>query len=168
MQISLIAAMSNHRVIGSTNQIPWHLSSDLKHFKALTLHKPVVMGRKTYESIGRPLPQRENLILTSNPNYKVTGCRTAHSINEVFEILQHLHAEEVFVIGGAQLYQAFLPLAQRIYLTLVAAELEGDTFFPVFDESLWNVVSSEEHPADAKNDYPYCFKVLTRIKRCHP
>jgi dihydrofolate reductase len=162
IQISLIVAMSNHRVIGKANQMPWHLSSDLQRFKALTLHKPIVMGRKTYESIGKPLPQRENLILTTDPDYKIAGCRVAHSIDEVFEILQDLGAEEVFVIGGAQIYQAFLPLAHRLYLTLVTADLEGDTFFPAYDESLWDEVSHEAHPADAKNEYPYCFKVLAR------
>lgn len=162
MQISLIVAMANNRVIGKANQLPWHLSADLKRFKAITLGKPVVMGRKTHESIGKALPDRKNIVLTTDLTYHAQDCQIAHSLDEVFTLLKNC-SEEVMIIGGAKLYELFLPLAQRIYLTRVDVQVEGDAFFPLFDESDWVVVHQENHSADARNDYPYSFLVLEKV-----
>lgn len=156
--ISLIAAMAKRRVMGRDGQLPWHLPADLKHFKAITLDKPIVMGRKTYESIGKPLPQRTNIILTTDPAYQAPGCYVVHHLDEAMKIAKG--AEEILIIGGAQIYEAYLPLAQRMYLTLIDADIEGDTFFPDFDEAKWQVVSREDHLPDEKNSYGYRFLVL--------
>lgn len=160
MKISLIAALASNRVIGADNRLPWHLSADLKRFKALTWGKPIVMGRKTHESIGRPLPGRHNIVLTGNPGYRAEGCAIAHSEAEAVTLAGD--AEELMVIGGAALYQAFLPQADRLYLTLIEREFDGDTSFPAFSPQDWQEAESETVADDPAVDFSYRFVRLDR------
>jgi dihydrofolate reductase len=163
LQISFIAAMTPQRVIGQKNQLPWRLPADLKRFKAITLKKPVIMGRKTHESIGFPLPKRLNIIMTTDLNYHAPNCQIAHSIEAALELAHGF--SEVFVIGGASVYQAFLPFVKRLYITIVDADIEGDVFFPLIDLSNWRLISRENHAPDEKNSYPYSFCVWERKSR---
>lgn len=160
MKIALIAALDRNRLIGAEGEIPWHLPADLKHFKTTTMGKPLIMGRKTYESIGRPLPGRQNIVLTSRPEYEAPGCTVVHSIPAA--LAAAAPAAEVMVIGGGTLYEALLPHAHRLYLTCIDAAFAGDTYFPSFDQDAWQVVSEEAHPPDAKNPHPYRFVILER------
>ena len=160
MIISLIVAMDRRGVIGAGGDLPWRLSDDLKQFKAITMGKPLVMGRKTHESIGRPLPGRRNIVLTRQRGYTAQGCVVCHDVESVLAACAGF--EEVMVMGGATLYELFLPRADRIYLTRVQAEVDGDTWFPPFDESAWNEVERRERQADARNEYPVSFRVLER------
>lgn len=162
MRLSLIVAMDRNRLIGSHNRLPWHLPADLQHFKQVTLGKPVIMGRKTFESIGRPLPGRENIIVTRNQDFKAEGCRVAYSIDEALE--QASQHEEAMVIGGAEFYRQLLPQADRLYLTLIEDEFEGDAWFPEWDASQWRELSNEPHEPDEKNPYHYRFRVLERSR----
>lgn len=159
MELSLIVAMTRERVIGKDNGMPWHLPADLAYFKRVTLGKPVVMGRNTFESIGRPLPGRRNVILSRSLSEAPAGTELAGSPAAVLELLAE--AEEVMIIGGGQLYAAFLPLASRLYLTRIDASLEGDTRFPEIGEE-WRLVSEEIRPADERNPYDCRFQVLER------
>ncbi|MES9858656.1 MAG: type 3 dihydrofolate reductase [Sedimenticola sp.] len=159
-KITLIAAMAENRVIGRDNRLPWRLPADLKHFKALTMGKPMVMGRKTWESLPGLLPGREHLVVTGDPHYRADGCRLVHSIKEALAAV--VDAPEVMVVGGALFYQQMLPLAHSMHLTLVHAEVEGDAWFPRFDSTEWREVSRESHPADEKNSYPFTFIHLER------
>jgi dihydrofolate reductase len=161
MQISLIAAMDRKRVIGRGNQLPWHLPADLKHFKALTMGKPILMGRKTYASIGKPLPGRVNIILTHDENFQAEGCIVAHSLAEAHSTAGKI--EELMVIGGSQLFEQALPLAKCMYLTFIDSDIPGDTFFPAWDSTEWQEISREHHPADEKNAYAMAFVTLARI-----
>lgn len=158
--IALIAAMANNRVIGSDNRLPWKLPADLRYFKTVTTGKPVIMGRRTWESIGRALPHRTNIVVTRDPTFLAEGCLVVHSVGEA------LHAasgsEEIMVIGGASLYEQLLPCAQRLYLTLVDAEVSGDALFPKVDATQWQEVARDDHVPDAKNEYPYSFVVYER------
>ena len=165
MLISLIVAMANQRVIGYKNQLPWHLPADLRYFKAITLNKPIVMGRKTYESIGKPLPQRTNIILTTDPTYEAPGCQVIHTPMEAMEMVPE--AEELVIIGGSHVFAAYLPFAERIYMTVIEAEVKGDTFFPELDEKAWKLVSREDHVADEGNRYGYGFLVWERVNSDH-
>ena len=158
--ISLIVAASTNNVIGAKGDLPWRLSSDLKRFKALTMGKPIVMGRLTYESIGRPLPGRQNIVITRNPDFVAEGCDVVASIDAALDIAAD--ADEVMVIGGSQMYAEFLPRADRIYLTRVQAEVDGDTFLPDLDADQWRQVFTEELEADEVNDYSIEFSVLER------
>jgi dihydrofolate reductase len=160
MKISLILAMGRNRVIGRDNRLPWHLPADLAHFKATTMGKPILMGRKTWESIGKALPGRQNIVLTGRAGYQAEGATVVNTIDEAIAACES--ADELMVIGGAAVYQAFLPRAQNIYLTLVGEEFEGDTFFPQLDENEWREESREDHPADDKNAYDYSFRVLRK------
>jgi dihydrofolate reductase len=153
--ISLIAAMANNRVIGKDNQMPWHLPADLGHFKAVTLGKPVIMGRKTYESIGRPLPGRRNIVISRNSDYKVEGCDTAISLEEAMELVNEV--EELMIIGGGHLYSQAMPLADRLYLTFIDLNVGGDTLFPEFEHLKLTEVKREKHLKDEKNPYNYQF-----------
>ena len=159
MPISMIVAMAENRVIGKNNPLPWHLPADLKHFKSITMSKPIVMGRKTYESIGRPLPGRTNIILTRNLNFNVPECEVFSSPEK---LLATYAAEEIIIIGGANIYSLFLPQANRLYLTRVHTHVDGDTFFPPIDEKEWHEVSREDFAPDGKNNYSYSFVVLER------
>ncbi|HMY97914.1 MAG TPA: dihydrofolate reductase, partial [Pseudomonadales bacterium] len=137
--IALIAAMANNRVIGRDNQLPWHIAEDLRFFKRMTLGKPLIMGRNTFESLGRPLPGRPHIVISRNPDYQPAGVERAATLEAAIaratELAQASSADEIMVIGGAQVYAAALPHAQRIYLTLVDAEVAGDTHFPAIDSA---------------------------------
>ena len=160
--LSLIAAMTPNRVIGRNNELPWHLPEDLRFFKRITMGKPLLMGRKTHESIGRPLPGRTNIVITRGQDYRAEGCIVAHSLEQA--LVAAGNVEEAMVIGGAALYELALPQADRIYLTRVRAELEGDAWFPPLDLSQWGEVWREDHPADAKHAYSYRFSQWERIR----
>jgi len=160
MIISLIVAMSRNRTIGQGNALPWHLPADLKYFKRITLGKPIIMGRKTFESIGRPLPGRTNIIVTHELAYRANGCTVVHSIDEAISVAQ-AH-EEVMVIGGATLFEQILPRAERIYLTEIDEEFAGDTFFPELEQCTWREIQREHHVPDEQNTHAYSFVVLER------
>ncbi len=159
MIISLIAALAVDRVIGLENAMPWHLPADLAWFKRNTLNKPVVMGRKTYESLGQPLPGRRNIVLSRHPadDDRVTWVASASDA-----LIAAGEAEEVMVIGGGKIYQQFLPRAQRLYLTHIDAEIDGDTYFPDYEPDQWQSTFSEFHDADDKNSHSFCFEILER------
>ncbi|QQG46166.1 MAG: type 3 dihydrofolate reductase [Candidatus Niyogibacteria bacterium] len=161
MKISLIAAVSKNGVIGKTNSLPWHLPADLKRFKEVTMGKPIIMGRKTYASIGRPLPGRKNIILTSDENFTAEGCVIVHSKEDALKEVGDV--EEAMVIGGGMTYEQFLPVASRIYLTEVDAGIEGDIYFPKFDRNEWREVFRERHEPDQKNQYSYSFVILEKV-----
>ncbi len=161
--ISAIVAMSENRVIGDHNHLPWHLPADLKHFKTLTKGHPILMGRKTFESIGRPLPNRTNIVITSNPTFKAPGCIVVTSIDEAIQHALSNNNEEIFIIGGANVFQQSMPYVSRIYLTIVHEEFEGDAFFPEINMNEWNEMESITHAADDENDYSYSFLTLERI-----
>ncbi len=160
MKLSIIVAMDRNGVIGNEADLPWHISDDLKKFKQVTMGKPIVMGRKTHESIGRPLPGRENIILTRDDNYTSAGCTV---LNSVDAILKHCHdVDEVMITGGAEIYRLFLDKTDRIYLTEVDAEVDGDTCFPELDRSVWQQSAREDFKADEKNEYDFSFLILDR------
>jgi dihydrofolate reductase len=161
--ISAIAAMSENRVIGLNNQLPWHLPADLKHFKNLTQGHPVLMGRKTYESIGRPLPNRTNLILTRHLDYTAQGCEIVSSLQAAIEIANKLSASELFIIGGAEIYQQLLSHVNKLYLTIIHHPFEGDAYFPEINSQEWQVSDEEHHEPDEKNIYPYTFMIYDKI-----
>lgn len=163
MTLSLIVAMARNRVIGRANGLPWRLPADLKHFKALTVGKPVIMGRKTFASIGKPLPERHNIVVTRDPQFSAAGVSVAHSLEDALRLAQP--APEVMLIGGAQLYAQALPQVQRIYLTLIDADVAGDAYFPDYDDREWLVTARVNHEADAGNPYAYSFVVLERRSR---
>lgn len=152
--------MDRNRVIGNNDSLPWHISADLKNFKKITMGKPIVMGRKTHESIGRPLPGRENIIITRDKTYQAEGCTVLNSIEEILEHCKD--TEEVMITGGSEIYKHTLDQATRLYLTEVHAEVEGDTFFPEYNRTEWDEISREEFNADEKNDYDYSFILLER------
>jgi dihydrofolate reductase len=160
MKISAIAAMGENRAIGFRGKIPWHLSADFKRFKELTVGHPIIMGRKTFESIGKPLPGRVNVVITTDRAYVAEGCIVVHSLDEALAAAHD--ADEVFIIGGAQIYELALPKVQTLYLTKVHGTFEGDAFFPELNESEWRLVSSEDHPKDEKNDADFTWLVYER------
>ena len=165
--VAMIVAMAENRVIGRGNQLPWHLPGDLKYFKAATLGKPIVMGRKTYESIGRPLPGRANIVVTRDAGWSADGVRVASSPETALalaaEIAQHDGADEVMIIGGEQLYSACLPFADRLYITHVHACVDGDAYFPVLDWTQWREDCREEHsPEEGGGAYGYGMAVYSR------
>jgi dihydrofolate reductase len=168
MKLALIVAMAKNHVIGINNNLPWHLSEDLKYFKRVTMGKPIIMGRKTFESIGKPLPGRTNIVVTRNANYQVEGVKVVHSLKAAMELCESIAVidgcEEAMVIGGAELYQQALPLADYLYLTEVHAEVEGDAFFREFDRSDWQEIARENFRAFEPNPYNYSFTVLEKIQ----
>lgn len=149
--INIIVAFNFKNVIGKDNQLIWRQSSDLKRFKLLTTNKCVVMGRKTYDSIGKPLPNRKNIILSRN-TIKIEGCQVINSIDDILNI-----KEDIFIIGGGEIYQKFLPYADKIYITKVHNDIDGDTYFPEINMNDWNIESSEYYKKDEKNEYDYSF-----------
>ncbi len=161
MKISLIVAMATNRAIGLDNKMPWHLSADLKKFKAITMGSPIVMGRKTYESIGRPLPGRNNIIISRNLDYQQVGCLVFNDINTAIETSSK-DADEIFIIGGAELYKAVLPLANNLYLTLINQDFKGDTFFPEIDFNAWTEISREDVSDDMSVNFSYSFLKLSK------
>ena len=160
MRISLIAALARNRVIGRDNQLPWRLSADLKHFKSLTMGKSIVMGRKTWESIGKPLPGRTNIVVTRDSDFSAEGCSVVYSIEEALVAAEG--GEEVMIMGGANLYAQLLPRADRLYLTEVQADVSGDAWFPEIVEAQWQELDRESHHADENNEFDYDFVVLER------
>jgi dihydrofolate reductase len=158
--LSLIVAAGENNEIGKNGRMPWHLPADLRHFKTITLGKPVIMGRRTYESIGKPLPQRRNIVVTRDLAWRAEGCETAHSLPEA--LVMAAGEPELMLIGGGQLYREALPRAQRIYLTRVHATFDADTFFPVLDVTQWREVAREAHPVDESNTYACSFLLLER------
>jgi len=158
--ISIIVAASTNNVIGANGDLPWRLSADLKHFKAITMGKPIVMGRKTWDSIGRPLPGRQNIVITRQADFVAEGCNVVASTEEA--IAATAGADEIMVIGGSQVYSLFLPAAGRLYLTRVHAEIEGDAFFPEIDESVWRLVGDDSHSSDDRNAFDYSFRTYER------
>ena len=163
MKRSLVVAMDRNRVIGRDNRLPWRLPDDLAYFKRVTMGHPVVMGRRTWESIGKPLPGRTNIVLSSNPDYAAPGCTVVGSLEAAWRAAGD--ADEVFVIGGTSLFEETLPSAERIHLTEVEAAVEGDTFFPEFDRSQWSEREIARHPADERHDHPFRIVVLDRRRR---
>ena len=163
MRVSIIAAMAENRVIGINNTLPWRLPADLKHFRQLTTGHHVIMGRRNYESIGKPLPDRTNIVVTRNPAYQAPGCVIRHSLEAA---LRDTGGDpEVFIIGGAEIYRLALDRADRVYLTLVHANIEGDIRFPEFDPQDWKEVSRARHEADEKNPHSFSFITYDRINR---
>ena len=160
MKRSLVVAVARNGVIGRDNTLPWRLPSDLAHFKRVTMGHPVVMGRRTYESIGRPLPGRKNIVVTRNRAFHAPGCTVVSSLEEAWRAANG--AEEVSVIGGTTLFEETLPIADTIHLTEVEADVEGDTYFPPLDRSRWEEREVERHPADERNAYPIRILELTR------
>ncbi|VAW82876.1 Dihydrofolate reductase [hydrothermal vent metagenome] len=160
MRISLVAALARNRVIGRGNQLPWRLSADLKHFKSLTMGKPILMGRKTYESIGKPLPGRTNIVISRDSSFSAAGCRVVHSVEAALTAAEG--GEEAMVIGGANLYEQLLLRADRLYLTEVQADINGDAWFPEINRSQWQELERESHQADENNEFDYDFVVLVR------
>jgi len=161
MKISLIVAMASNRVIGLNNKMPWHLPADLKKFKKITMGSPILMGRKTYESIGRPLPGRITIIISRNLEYRQDGCLVFNDLNTALKKGCE-STEEVFVIGGSDVYEAILPLADSIYLTIINKAFEGDAFFPDIDLTDWLEVSREDITDDPDVDFSYSFLKLKK------
>jgi dihydrofolate reductase len=164
MIISAIVATAKNNVIGKDNQIPWYLPADLKYFKKTTLNHHVIMGRKSFQSIGRPLPKRTNIVITRNAFFTATGVQVVHSIDEALHKALLQGEQEAFIIGGAEIYRQSMPYWDRVYLTRVDLEVEGDTYFPELDPEEWTCVSSEPQEPDEKNKFPYTFEVYERIK----
>ena len=160
MTMTLIAAMGQNRVIGNDGQLPWQMPADLKYFKAQTTGKPILMGRKTYESIGRPLPGRHNIVLTRNRQFSAEGVDVIYGLKELEERVSN--ESEIMVIGGAQIYEQCLATASRIILTVVHGEFEGDTFFPIIDPNVWFLRDSAHHSADEQNPWNYTFYDIRR------
>ncbi len=159
-RISLIWAMANNRVIGANNTLPWRMPADLRHFRLLTLGHPVIMGRRNYESLGRPLPGRKNIVVTRQADYRAEGCEVAGSLEDALR--KTAGNPEIFIIGGATLYAQTLGLADRLYATLIDAQVQGDTLFPEFDERAWTETAREAHLADEQNPFNYCFVTWDR------
>lgn len=159
--VSIIVAMDRNRLIGGDGRLPWHLPADLRHFKQTSLGKPVVMGRKTYESIGKPLPDRTNIVVTRNNEYQAPGCITSSSLDQAIQSAGNV--KELMIIGGADLYRQAFPRATRLYLTRIDAEFEGDSWFPDFDGNEWKVTAKSDHEVDDRNRFPYSFVTLERL-----
>lgn len=162
MIVSLVAAMAENRVIGEQGRLPWHLPEDLKHFKKLTVDRTVIMGRKTFEEIKRPLDNRRNVVITRNRAFQPHGVTLVPSLEEALAV--GATEDEVFVIGGGEIFRLALPRADRLYLTVVHADVEGDTRFPEFDQTAWALESEVRHEADARHAYPFTFRNYVRIR----
>ena len=159
-RVTLVVAMSENRVIGRDNDLPWRLPDDMRHFVALTRGKPIVMGRRNYESIGRPLPKRHNIVMTRDRNWHAEGCEVVHDAEAALAAAGEV--PEVMIIGGAEIYAAFLPLADRIELTRVLARIDGDTVFPPFEGPAWRCTQTTHHPTDADHAYAMDFETWER------
>jgi dihydrofolate reductase len=159
--LSIIVAVADHGVIGSGNQLPWRLPDDLRRFKALSLGKPIVMGRKTFDSIGRPLPGRLNVVISRQPGLQIPGCTVVTSIDEAIAAAQP--APEIVIIGGADIYRQVLPQVQVIHLTRVHANVDGDVVFPELQPQQWRQMAKEYHPADERHAHAFTFSTLERV-----
>ncbi|MBE6188851.1 MAG: dihydrofolate reductase [Rikenellaceae bacterium] len=158
--INIIVAVAKNGVIGDKNSLLWHIREDMVHFRTLTSGHPVIMGRKTYDSIGRPLPKRTNVVITRDTELQIEGCTMAHSLEEAIALFDP--QEEIFIIGGAQIYTQALPLAHRIYLTVVERDYQGDTSFPEIDYSVWRQTSREDFSRGEEFEHPFSFITLER------
>jgi dihydrofolate reductase len=167
IKLSVIVAVAENLVVGKNNALPWHLSEDLQYFKRTTLGKPIVMGRKTFESIGRPLPGRTNIVISRNPDYFAQGIKIVSSLEQALQLAEDIalidDSQELMVIGGAAIYAAAIPVADRLYVTEVHAEVEGDAYLPNIDWGNWIESSRERHMAIAPNSYDYSFVVYDRV-----
>jgi dihydrofolate reductase len=165
MRISIIAAVAENGVIGRTGKLPWHLSDDLRRFKRLTMGRTIVIGRRTWESIGRPLPGRRMIVVSRQAQYRVDAenVEVAASLDDALRVAEAVGEDEVFIVGGAELYRESLARADRLHLTRVHASVEGDTVFPPIEWRAWRFVESETHEADERNDYGYSFEVYERM-----
>ena len=166
MKLALIAAYAQNRVVGIDNKLPWHLPEDLKYFKRCTSGKAIIMGRKTFESIGRPLPNRTNIVISRNPEFNMDGVKVVSTLDEAIELAKAVNEingiDEIMVIGGATIYELTLPLADRLYLTHVHANVEGDAYFPEVDFSSWHEVERADYSASETNPYDYSFVVYEK------
>lgn len=164
MSVCLVVAAAKNNVIGVNNELPWHLPKDLQYFKKLTLSKPIIMGRKTFDSIGRPLPGRENIVITRQQQWAHDGVRVVHDLDAAIALARELSPDaDVMIIGGAEIYRQALPVADKVFLTRVDAVLDGDAFFPALDSTQWRETSCEEHGACERNPYSYAFCMLERV-----
>ncbi len=163
MTISLIVAAALNNAIGKEGGMPWQLPNDLRHFKNLTWGMPVVMGRKTFESLGKPLPGRKNIVISRQAGWNTAGAVVVKTIEDALFVAREADVKEVMVIGGGEIYKSLFDRAKRIYLTRVEAEPEADTFFPVIDPQQWHLMSQKNHEADEKNTYNYSFQVWERF-----
>jgi len=154
--------MSENRIIGINNKLPWHLPADLRHFRRLTTGHPVIMGRRNYESIGKPLPDRTNIVVTRNPDYRAAGCLVTHSLDDAMNSAGN--DSEIFIIGGAEIYRQAFDRANRIFITLIHARIEGDTYFPEFEGPPWREISRERHERDENNPYSFSFLIYERSR----
>ncbi|HRG57476.1 MAG TPA: dihydrofolate reductase [Bacteroidia bacterium] len=159
MKISIIAAVASNNAIGLNNQLLWHLPADLQFFKKTTLNSTIIMGRKTFESIGKALPKRKNIVISSKLNFDAPGCVIVSSLNEAF---QQVNEEEVFILGGESIYKQCLPLAHKLYITHVHHQCPADTYFPVIDSKVWKEISRENHLKDDKNKFDYSFVIYEK------
>ena len=160
MTVSIIAAMDENRVIGKDNQMPWRLPAELQYVKKTTMGHPIVMGRKNYEAIGRPLPGRRNIVMSRDQSFRAEGCEVMHSPQEVLEKCGQ--EEEIFIFGGEQIYRLFLPFVSKLYITRIHHSFEGDVFFPEIDYSEWKEVSREKGLTDEKNPYEYYYHIYEK------
>jgi len=160
MRLSIVVAMDDNRLIGKGNGLPWHLPADLAYFKKITTDNSILMGRNTYDSIGKPLPNRRNIVITRNSEISIKGCEVVNSIEKALSITKD--EEEVMIIGGANLFEQLLPNVSRLYITHIEGEFEGETYFPNYDENEWLEVSRESHQPDEKNKYAYQFSIMDR------
>ncbi|MFN2341004.1 MAG: dihydrofolate reductase [Halanaerobium sp.] len=161
MSLSIIAAMDQNQLIGTQGEIPWELPADLKYFKQITMGSPVIMGRKTFESIGFPLPGRKNIIITRKENYSAEGCEVVHSPAEILNSFLN-EEKEAFIIGGAEIYRHFLAYCNKLYLTIIDHEFSGDTYFPEIDWKNWLQIQEKKGTSDSNNPYKYSFYVYQR------
>lgn len=166
MKLSLMVARAANGCIGRNNKLPWYLPEDLKYFKRITFGKPIIMGRNTWESLKGPLPGRTNIVISRQSDYQAEGARVVHSLAEARQLAEHIAvidgSDEVIVIGGAQIYAAALATADRLYITEVHAEIDGDTFFPAYDANQWHEIGREDFAAEGPNPYSYSFVVFDR------
>ncbi len=160
--ISLIVAASTNHVIGLQGELPWRLSDDLRHFKEVTMGKPIIMGRKTWDSIGRPLPGRQNIVITRQEDFNAAGCDVVGSVDEALAVAGD--TAEVMVIGGSEVYALFLPTADRLYVTRVHADVKGDAYFPSISEAEWRLAAEESHGADERNEHAFSFQRFERVR----
>ncbi|MET3559836.1 dihydrofolate reductase [Bartonella japonica] len=164
--VYLIAAVAENGVIGHEGVMPWRLSTDLQRFKALTFGKPVIMGRKTWDSLGRPLPGRTNIVITHNPSFTAEGATIAHSLSQACSIAEKVASQNganaVFVIGGGEIFKQALPIADKIFLTEILSSIKGDSFFPIFDKEKWTIVQTQYIPEGDNDSHPTCFVVYER------
>lgn len=164
MIISTIVAASRNWVIGKDNEIPWYIPNDLRYFRRMTLGHHIILGRKNYESIGKPLPKRTNLIITRDTTYEAPGCHVLHTIDEAIDFARKDKEEELIICGGGQIYKQTMHLVDKIYFTEIEAVVEGDVFFPEIDTKKWKLVSIERNQSDDRHEYGYNFMVYERIK----